>query len=108
MGVNVHSAAITSACEKLERANSIVDSLDSVCKCRKWLDKNNHLVMPSHVTIGSREVQRFSSTRKAFCSALEADMGQLNFSDKLLGKLLDNALFNWAWNLRIPLIMMTS
>jgi len=52
---------------------------------------NDYLVKPTKVTLGSRDVQRFSGLKRTHGSVLEADTYQLIFLDKLLGKLMENA-----------------
>ena len=46
LGVNVHSAEVTVACAKLERARIVMDNIDNAYKRSKWLDENNYLIKP--------------------------------------------------------------
>lgn len=92
LGIDAANAAVQEACNELQNAKQIVKGLDTAYKRNKWLEKNDYVVKPCQLVLGSREVQRFYRRKGTFCSVLEEDSYQLIFLDKLLGKVLENSI----------------
>ena len=91
LGVNTENPVVKEACCKIENSKQVVRELDTDYKRKKWLEKYDYFVSPCTVALGNREVQRYCSRKKAFCSVLEEDNCQLVLLDKLLGKVLENS-----------------
>jgi len=90
LGIDKQNAAVQEACSELESSKQTMQNLDTIYKRKKWLEKNEYFVEPVQHELGSREVQRFRSSKMEYCSVLEEDSYQLIMLDQLLSKLLEN------------------
>lgn len=93
LAVPLDSPAVLEAYQKFQHVKNVTLHLDTAYKREKWLEKSGFFLRPCEITLGTREVQRYSSSKRTNCSVIEEDTYQLVFLDKLLAKVLENAAF---------------
>jgi hypothetical protein len=93
LGINLDNFAVLEACHKLECVRNVLSGLNTAYKREKWMEKSGYFVKAHEITLGTHEIQRYSSSKRTNCSVIEEDTYQLVFLDELLTKILENATF---------------